>query len=52
MDEKEISEIFGRLRVALDDDEEPNKADMLRLAEGTLINLAQIAAHATRKSKG
>lgn len=52
MDEKEISEIFGRLRTAAEGDDEPSKADLLRLAEGALINLATLAAHARRKSKG
>lgn len=52
MDEKEISEIFGRLRTAAESDDEPSKADLLRLAEGTMINLATLAAHARRKSKG
>lgn len=52
MDESEIKAIFERMRKALDNGDEPDKADALRLAEGTLINLATLAAHARRKSKG
>jgi hypothetical protein len=52
MDEKEIKEIFGRLRAAAENGDEPSKDDMLRIAEGALINLATLAAHTRRKNKG
>lgn len=55
MEETEIKEIMGRVRAALEGEKSPSEAtknDLLRLAEGTLINLARVAAHASRKAKG
>jgi hypothetical protein len=43
MNEKEIRAIFKRLRKALDKGEQPDKADLLVLAEGALVNLSKLA---------
>jgi len=46
MDEDAIRETFARMRTRLEKGEEPDERDVLQLAEGMLVNLARIAAHA------
>lgn len=43
MGEKEIRAIFKRLRQAHEKGARPDMADLLTLAEGTLVNIAKIA---------